>query len=234
MPPTKCRTPLPITSYQVRPYIDLGNHVSHQPLRFRPGYGYAPCGAGEALGLSGGLSAGACQYVVEQATVVGDCRCEKRPEGEVPLSNVVRIPEQVFSFENGTNLPLPYTNDTYVPVWQTSGFGELFYNLMFDQLSEPLWADAIREVMKVGIATMTGIISRNTDQYKKNRPWRYVGLPAIVLYIPAVDEMGSTVGLVSLEASLEDTFPSGMPPLSDFLDNYFEDSCGSALYNLQS
>lgn len=140
------------------------------------------------------------------------------------------IPEQVFSFENGTNLPVPYTNDTYVPVWQTSGFGELFYNLMFDQLSEPLRADAIREVMKVGIATMTGIISRNTDQYKKNRPWSYVGLPATVLYVPVVDGIGSTVGLVSLETSLEDTFPSGMPPLSELLNIYFEDSCGSDLY----
>jgi len=42
-----------------------------------------------------------------------------RPEGEKALSNVVPIADEIYHFQNGTNHPVPYTNTTYVPIWQT-------------------------------------------------------------------------------------------------------------------
>lgn len=202
--------------------------VSNAEVNYHiPGWGTANCGYSQDIALSGGYPGPTCPVIKHLATVEGGCVCAALPEGATQLSVEAEIPDQVFSFVAEERVPVPYNNETYAPMWQTSGFTEYRFNLMFDQMFEERRAVAINETLGMNIPTMTGIIDRTTDEYRIGRPGRTVGRPGMVQYSPIVDrEAKKIIGLVSTESSFYSQFPLGLPPLCGLLDIYIESTCG--------
>ena len=187
------------------------------------GFGLAPCGALESTGRQGILPPENCGLL--SAALSETCKCVILPPGTPVATKTLNKPDQIFrALESGPSFE-PQDSGPYSPIWQATALDVIQMPIMYNQMSEPIKAKAIQNMLDTSMPVISEIFIRDGAYYKQ-----YAGIPNVpssTLYYPVFDPTDQyIVGSVGIDLSWEGFATGVFPPNSQFVDIVVENSCG--------
>jgi hypothetical protein len=204
-------------------------YVNPDHLADFDGFGSRPCSHIELLGRTGIIPKEKCLSVSEAAQ--GVCQCGDLPDDMVLPTNKLEVPEQIFQIESsGGSVAheslVPPNSGPYSPFAQATVLEVHKMPIMYDQMSDPVRAAAIQNMLNSRMPVISPIVPRGGYYYE--RYGGYVGQTSSVLFYPVFDPTDTTiVGSVTLEMLWSSFMTGALPPQSEFVNVVVQTSCAT-------
>lgn len=174
------------------------------------GFGSYPCSQIENSGRLGIIPEENCEAISLASSA--SCRCADLPNDSVVVDNKMVVPAEIFQVDenSGNVVTVPSESGPYSPLWQTTVLEINQMPLMYDQMTDPVRARAIRNMKDTLMPVVSEIFKREGPYYEKYGA--YLGETSSILYYPVFDPSDELlIGSITIEM-LWKTFMTGVFP----------------------
>lgn len=169
-----------------------------------PGFGKFHCSTIETLSRQGQMPESACKMYSK--AVQAQCQCGPTQQWASTLSNVVNKPEALFELKDDgkTFGPVPYGQDSYLPLWQTVvARSSPQLPVMYNLFNNPVWKKGVQQMLQTRVPVSTSIYKKDGTYFEKYTDASTLGGMASTIfypiYRPTKDKSSVVDGVLTME-----------------------------------
>lgn len=197
-------------------------YLNPQDIVALPEFGRFTCENIEVSGRHGVVPDSACSGLTLLANQI--CNCGDLSPSAILANNAVVIPNHIWGVVNESAVDEPRDGGPYQPIWQIGARDIVRPPIMYDELSNPIRARAINNVLKANVPGMSETFIRQGFYFEEYGS--YLGDTSTLLYYPVYGPTKQIAGMVSFDLLWTEYLVGVFPPHSHLMDVVIENSCG--------